>query len=167
METVAQFLQHTPWWVYVLFFYLLSRGLAARKPAEVSLQKLAIIPVLLTVWSLAELVRLYGLTASAVSIWLAGLVVGVALGWLLLRGLAITVDAQTGVIHRPADYTLLPLVLATFAVKYAFGAIAATSPALLQEPMFRLADLGLSGLFSGLFVGKFAVYAAKYFSARR
>ncbi len=165
MDVVAQFLQHTPWWVYVLFFYLLSRGLAARKPGEVSLGKLAIIPVLLTAWSLAELVRLYGLQPSAVAIWLAGLLVGIVFGWLLLRNMAITVDPATGVIHRPADFTLLPLILVTFAVKYAFGAIAATAPDLLQEPMFKLADLGLSGLFSGIFVGKFALYVSRYRAA--
>ncbi|MBL8576687.1 MAG: hypothetical protein JNK47_05645 [Mesorhizobium sp.] len=166
MDVVAQFLQNTPWWVYVLFFYLLSRGLAARKPGEVSLGKLAIIPVALTAWSLAELVRLYGLQPSAIAIWLVGLLVGIIFGWLLLRTMAITVDPATGVIHRPADFTLLPLILVTFGVKYAFGAIAATAPDLLQEPMFKLADLGLSGLFSGIFVGKFALYASRYRAAR-
>ena len=49
----------------------------------------------------------------------------------------------------------------------AIAVIAAVSPDLLREPAFRLADLGLSGLFSGVFVGKFAVYAGKYLAASR
>lgn len=167
MDVVAHFLKETPWWVYVLFVYLVTRGLKSRKPAEVSLPKLAVIPALLTVWSLAELARIYGMTPQATLIWVVGLVAGVAIGWLLLKGKAITADPASGVIHRPADLTLLPLILVTFAVKYAFGAIGSISPDLLQEPAFRLADLGLSGLFSGIFVGKFAVYAGRYLSARK
>ena len=67
--------------------------------------------------------------------------------------------------HRPRDLTLLPLILAIFIVKYIFGAMGAISPALLMEPLFRTADLGLSGIFTGIFIGKFAVYAIRYFSA--
>jgi len=167
MDIVWQYLSHTPWWVYVLFIYLVSRGLKAMKPGEVSLQKLAIIPVLFTLWSLRDLVRIYGVTTQSVSIWLVGILVGIAAGWLLVRNAAIRVDPASGVIHHPADYTLLPLIVFTFAVKYTFGVISATSPDLLQQPAYMLADLGLSGLFSGMFIGKFAVYAGRYFSARK
>jgi hypothetical protein len=125
------------------------------------------LPLLFTVWSLWDLVRIYGVTTQSVLVWLVGILIGIAAGWLLVRSMTITVDPASGVIHHPADYTLLPPILVTFAVKYAFGAISATSPELLQQPAFLLADLGLSGLFSGIFVGKFAVYAGRYFSARK
>jgi hypothetical protein len=163
----VQYLSHTPWWVYVLLIFLISRGLRAMKPGQVTLQKLAIIPVLFTVWSLWDLVHIYGVTTQSVLVWVVGLLLGIAAGWLLVRRAAISVDPASGVIRHPADYTLLPLVLFTFAVKYTFGAISATSPDVLQQPTFLLADLGLSGLFSGIFVGKFAVYAGTYLSARK
>jgi hypothetical protein len=63
------------------------------------------------------------------------------------------------VLHRPADFTLLPLLLATFAVKYSFGVIGAVSPQLLAETGFQVVDLALSGTFTGIFVGKFLRYA--------
>lgn len=79
-------------------------------------------------------------------------------GWVILARAAITADHAAGVLHRPADLTLLPLLLVTFAVKYGFGVIAAIQPALLQAAGFRLADLLRSGFFTGLFLGKFARY---------
>lgn len=166
MATVSQFLAQTPWWVYVLFVYLVIRGVKGFKPGETTLSKVAIIPVVFTVWGLAELVRLYGLASDAIAIWIAGMVIGAIIGFFILRNATITVDPGTGVIHRPADYTLLPLVILIFAVKYTFGAIGAISPDLMMEPAFRVSDLGLSGLFTGTFVGKFAVYASRYHSAK-
>lgn len=167
MPTISQFFVHTPIWAYVLLVYLVSRGIKGLRPADVSLQMLALIPVMLTVWGGYELVRLYGLAADAVAIWVVGLVIGIAIGFLILRNAAITVDPATGVIHRPRDLTLLPLILLVFVVKYAFAATGKISPELLMLPLFRTADLGLSGIFTGIFIGKFAVYARRYFSASR
>ncbi|KAA0971175.1 DUF1453 domain-containing protein [Aureimonas fodinaquatilis] len=167
MDVVSQFLSNTPLWVYILFFYLLSRGIKGFKPATVSLTKLAVIPVLLTGWSLIELIRLYGLKLETSLIWIAGIGVGVGIGILLLRRAAIFADPSTGLIHRPADYTLLPLVLITFAIKYTFGVIAAVSPEHMLEPAFRFSDLVLPGTASGIFVGKFTVYLQRWMAVRK
>lgn len=162
MEWPIQILAHTPAWVYVLFVYLVTRGIRSLKPAEVTPLKLAIVPVLLTVWSLAELIRLYGVSIGSVAPWVVALALGFAAGWLILRGRSMDVDRARGVIRRPADRTVLPLIIVTFAVKYCFGVLAAVSPQLLAEPAFRLADLVSSGFFAGIFVGKFANYMSRY-----
>lgn len=93
---------------------------------------------------------------------MAGLAFGVLIGWRLLAHVDIRAGRAAGVISHPADLTLLPLLLITFAVKYTFGVIAATSPDLLQHTGFRLADLLLSGTFTGIFIGKFIRYLRAY-----
>lgn len=45
-EFVVAMLVHTPVWVYVLLVFLLFRGIKARVPATVTLEKLALIPAL-------------------------------------------------------------------------------------------------------------------------
>ncbi|WP_326929150.1 hypothetical protein [Citrobacter sp. RHBSTW-00671] len=45
-EFVVAMLVHTPVWVYVLLVFLLFRGIKARIPATVTLEKLALIPAL-------------------------------------------------------------------------------------------------------------------------
>lgn len=165
LEWPIQILLHTPAWVYVLLVFLVSRGLRARKPGEVAPARLAIVPALLTGWGIYDLVRLYGVSAGSLWPWLLALGAGAWIGAAILRGLRLEVDRQRGIIHRPADLSVLPLVLLAFGIKYAFGVVAAVSPGLLQEPAFRLLDLGASGLFAGIFVGRFAFYLRQYLAA--
>ena len=158
-------LVHTPWWVYALFAFLVSRGVRAFQPADVSLYQLAVVPALLTGWGLYDLTGRYGLEIGRLAPWLAAFAVGVAIGLALLRGAPLTGDRARGIIHRPADYTLLPLILLAFGVKYMFAVMGAISPELLREAGFRLTDVGVSGLFAGIFVGKFARYMRAYLAA--
>ncbi|CDL41675.1 hypothetical protein [Citrobacter freundii] len=45
-EFVVNMLKNTPVWVYLLFAFLLYRGIKARTPATVTLEKLALIPAI-------------------------------------------------------------------------------------------------------------------------
>ena len=164
MEWVVGIVTQTPAWVYLLLVYLVLIGIKARRPGQVSLTRLAIVPALLTAWGLHDLVRLYGIEAGTVLPWLGALGLGVLLG-LWLRGRAITVDRTRGLIHRPADGTVLPLVPVAFALKYMFGVGGAVSPATLEQPLWRPTDLGAYGLFAGIFVGKFLGYLLRYLRA--
>ena len=55
-EFVVAMLVHTPVWVYVLLVFLLFRGIKARIPATVTLEKLALIPALFLFWDIYDLV---------------------------------------------------------------------------------------------------------------
>lgn len=162
MASIATILTHTPIWVYALFIFLVSRGIKALKPGEVTLAKLAIVPVLLTVWSIHDLVRIYGLSVTSVVPWAGAACAGALLGWLLIRRTTVEVDRARGLIARPADYTVLPLVMLTFAVKYIFGVIGVVAPELLMDRAVWLLDLAFSGFVAGVFLGKFGCYAALY-----
>ncbi|GHG21706.1 DUF6622 family protein [Paracoccus aerius] len=165
-EIFRQFMVQTPLWVWVLLAYLIHRGIKARRPARTSLPKLAVVPAIFTAWGLADLARLYGLEAGTAALWLAGIALGSVIGWRLLARADIRADASSGMISRPADMTLLPLLLVAFGVKYSFGVIAATSPQLLHQAGFRAADLLLCGAFTGIFIGKFARYALAHRTTR-
>jgi membrane protein CcdC involved in cytochrome C biogenesis len=165
MSTAAAIFTHTPLWVYLLFFYLISRGMKALKPADVSLFKLAIVPALLTASGIHDLVRVYGPSSTSIAPWLGAACVGAFVGWLLIRTSAVEIDRTRGVIRRPPDYSVLPLVLLAFAVKYTFGVIGVVAPELLMDRGVWLLDLTVSGLVAGIFVGKFGCYAVRYFGA--
>lgn len=159
MDTLMQFLGHTPLWVWVLLVYLFWRGLKGLKPAETSLAKLAIIPVIFAVWGVYGIAVHYGVSVASLLPSLVGIAAGMAFGWWLLRHLRIRVDPATGRLQRPADRTLLPLLMVTFVVKYVFEAALAVNPAMAQVDGFRIAHLLLSGVFTGIFIGKFLRYA--------
>lgn len=119
---------------------------------------MAVIPVIFTAWGLIDLVRLYGAGASSIALWLAGICIGTAIGWRLLAHADIRPGPAAGTVQRPADFTLLPLLLTTFAIKYTFGVISAISPDLLQHSVFWIVHLFSSSTFTGIFIGKLARY---------
>lgn len=160
MNLLQQLLSQTPIWVWVLLAFLVSRGIAALRPAQTSLQKLAIVPALFSAWGIWSISHRYGGSPVAWGEWLAGICAGAALGWLLLRRATLTVNAATGKLWRSADYSLLPLLLVTFAIKYGFETAFAVAPTLSANAGFSAAYLLLSGGFTGIFIGKYCRYLA-------
>jgi len=151
---------HTPIWVWLVLAFLLVRGIKAMKPGETSLGKLAIVPVLFTAWGMWSISGRYPGSCQAWALWLIGIAAGAAIGWALLRKLQLRVAPTTGALWRGADYSLLPLLLVTFLVKYGFEVALAMSPELAADTGFRAAYLMISGGFTGVFVGKFIRYVS-------
>ncbi|MCU0999583.1 MULTISPECIES: DUF6622 family protein [Stenotrophomonas] len=160
MNMLQQLTSQTPIWVWLLLAFLVTRGIAAMKPGETSLQKLAIVPALFTAWGAWSISHRFGTSLSAWGEWLAGIGTGAALGWLLLDRLKLTMDRSTGKLWRNADFSLLPLLLITFLVKYGFEVAFAVSPSLTANAGFSAAYLLLAGGFTGLFIGKYCRYLA-------
>jgi hypothetical protein len=162
MEAIVQILARTPWWVLPLFAFLVSRGIRALNPAEVSLAQLAVIPSVFMIWGLAGLNERYGPGFSTFILWLAALAIGAAVGAAILRGAALKADRTRGVVYRSADFTVLPLILIAFCSKYVLAVTAGISPEIPGSLGFCIADVGMSGLFAGVFIGKFTRYLQVY-----
>jgi len=151
-------ISNTPVWVWALLVFLVTRGVAAMKPGETSLTKLAIVPALFTAWGAWSLGHRFGNAWEAWGEWSVGIAAGMGLGWMLLRRATLTLNPSTGTLWRSADYSLLPLLLVTFAVKYGFECALSVSPSLSADGGFRAAYLLLSGGFTGIFIGKYCCY---------
>ena len=162
MNMLQNLASQTPVWVWLLLAFLITRGIAAMKPAETSLQKLAIVPALFAVWGAWSISHRFDASLAAWSEWLVGIATGAALAWLLLNRLKLklTLDRSTGKLWRSADFSLLPLLLVTFLVKYGFEVAFAVSPSLSANAGSSAAYLLLTGGFTGIFVGKYCRYLA-------
>lgn len=158
MDLLLQILIHTPVWVWAILAFLVWRGGAAMRPGRISLQKLAIVPVLFSVWGVWSISHRYGGSGLAWAGWLVGIGAGAALGWRLLRRATLTLDPATGALWRSADYSQLPLLLITFLIKYGFEVAFAVAPPLVNIGSVSAAYLLLSGAFTGMFIGRFARY---------
>ncbi|WP_446028628.1 DUF6622 family protein [Lelliottia amnigena] len=164
METLPQILTHTPVWVWILFVFLITRGIKARQPATVTLEKLAIIPAIFLIWDIYDLVMHRQLTLSTFALWIAGILAGAALGYVLSKHVSATRAAAPRSIHRQADYSALPFMMLAFLVKYALGVMTAMSPETLQQPGMSAFAIISGGVFAGVFLGKFIRYLGVYFS---
>ncbi len=165
IDFILGVLIHTPFWVYLILLFLISRGIKARRPATVALEKLAIIPAIFLLWDIYDLLVFRKLTLATGSLWLVGLLSGAAMGYILIKRTAVARAAAPRSIYREADYSALPFMMLAFAVKYVLGVMSAIAPDVLLRPGVSAFAIITGGLFAGVFVGKFVRYVRVYLAA--
>lgn len=122
-EFVLGMLEHTPVWVYLLFAFLLYRGIKARTPATVTLEKLALIPAIFLFWDIYDLITYRDPTLITYIQWTIGIISGAIIGYILINPDRLSRSSAPRSIHRPADYSALPFMLLAFGVKYVLGVL--------------------------------------------
>jgi hypothetical protein len=156
MEEFIAILEETPWWVFVIFFYLVVIGVKALQPSTVSIYRLVIFPVILTVWGLVGIQwRLSPLLA-----WGLAVAVGFGLGWLFVRKWKIRYDRRRGTLHLPGTCTTLVFALLFFGIKYFFGFYNATHAEIPLE--WRIGESAAAGVITGMFIGRLAFFWKRY-----
>lgn len=121
LESLWKIVSGAPWWVYVLFVYLLSVGVKAIRPRTVPIQRVVLLPILFLIWAL------YGLYTkvilghvSLIPIWIIFLGIGAYLGVREVHGWRITKDHHTREITIPGNYSTLVLMVFFFAGRAGF-----------------------------------------------
>ncbi|MBF0032024.1 hypothetical protein HAX39_05400 [Citrobacter freundii] len=159
-EFVLNMLQHTPVWVYLLFIFLLYRGIKARTPATVTLEKLALIPAIFLFWDIYDLITYRDPTLITYIQWAIGIISGAIIGYMLINPSRLSRSSAPRSIQRPADYSALPFMLLAFGVKYVLGVLNAIAPDVLHQPAMSALAIIAGGIFAGVFVGKFTRYVS-------
>ncbi|MCC7347765.1 MAG: hypothetical protein IT538_10255 [Variibacter sp.] len=166
MTSISRAIVETPIWVWALLAFLIVIGVRSLKPTTAPLWRLAILPMVFLIWGLASLLATFKPSPLTISAWAAALLVGGALGYVLMARRRITVDRQSRCVTLPGSPANLALILLIFACKYAFGYLQATRPGIVADPAFIFANLGLSGVLSGILVGRFFRLFLQYGWAR-
>jgi len=155
----------TPIWVWALLAFLLFIGIRALRPTTASFARLVILPLVFLVWGLSGFATTYGLRPVGLAVWIAALVVGVGIGWLVARSIEIRADRERGLIRLPGSALNLILTLIIFATKYTLGVLGDMRPSITGELLFMATDVGVSGLLTGLFAGRLFGLWRKYQAA--
>ena len=158
METIWQILTHTPLWVYLLFVYLVFIGVKCSKTRITPMGKLFVIPIIFMILAIETLVAQVGVSAFSVSVWIVAILFGSLLGWYQIFRLAIEADKQNKLIKTPGTWSTLIIIMIIFFSKYYFGYETAANPQMLTHKGFVFIVLAVSGLFTGLFVGRVIRY---------
>ena len=158
MEIIWQTAIHTPWWVYLLFAYLIKVGIQASKMRVVSLKKLFIIPAIFTFMSVHTLIASFNVSAFTISAWSGAILIGMMLGWLQIYRFRLKVDTQHTLIQVPGTWSTLIIIIIIVTTKYYFGYELAVDPKLAEQTWFEFSMLGVSGICTGLFIGRLICY---------
>lgn len=162
MTAIIEALKHTPWWVYLVFYILIQRGMAARRPNVAPLWRLALLPGVFGVLDVEALIRHGADNAAALPLWLLAILAGAVFGHRLVRDNAVRADHAQWLIGLEGDTTVLPLALIVFAVKYALAYLMAADPTLAQQTAFLLLSFAIGGFCTGIFVGRVGTYYVKF-----
>ena len=153
-----EILQHTPRWVYILLIYLLWIGFRATKPRIVPLRKLFIIPLLFTAMSLHSLLSHFQISIITISSFSIAILLGSLGGFLLVYHHDIKIDKVKGLVHIGGTWSTLIVIIIIFMSKYYLGYRLGTSPNSVNNSRFVITMLSISGLCSGLFIGRLIAY---------
>jgi len=154
----------TPYWVWVILTFIVIRGVRALYNRTDYLYRFGIMPTILIFWSM---VSLFHKTGLSLAVWIAFWLVGWGVGYLMMHALRITVHKDSGLIHVPG--TVIPLIISAsfFIIKYCLGITYLLYPALQASAPFTAFDSGLSGVISGISLGRFMYIVRKYYTVTR
>ncbi len=150
-ETIAL----TPWWTYVVIWYLLYLSFKAAKPRIVSLNTFIFLHILTTSFILIGLFYLVEMNLPHILICLASALVGVLLGWLHFRAHKIKALKNEAKFYMPGSWVLLILIILLVIAKYYyFGSQLLFNPTVFKQEKFTPYILTITGLVIGLFIGR-------------
>lgn len=150
-ETVFQIVVHTPLWVWPLMLLVIWLGASGLRPRTLPLWRLAILPVVGLVISLAGIGQ-SPRPALALIAWLIALAIGLPLGlWLgRRRGVRRLTDGR---LELAGGWFMLAFGLSIFAVRYALGIVFGMAPSLRADPVWIGLAGGIGGFVAGIGLG--------------
>lgn len=154
MQILFQILQRTPVWVYGLFFGLLALGYVQSKARELSPLRLAVLPVALGAFSLAQIWASFSAQPVVFAAWGAGIGAALLANRAFRQPSGARWTAARGTFHVPGSWVPLALMMLMFCARYALAVSLALRPGMAHSAAFAsAAGFGL-GLLSGTFFAR-------------
>lgn len=150
----VQIVSGTPVWVWFLLAGLVALGVSHGRARSVPPARLAVLPVVMAMLSLAGTVSAVGASIPVLVGW--GLGAAVVLGGVarLPAPAGVRRDPSTGRFELPGSWVPLALMMVIFSVRYAVGASLAIAPRLAHDGAFVLAVAVVYGSLAGIFAGR-------------
>jgi len=155
-----------PIFVWPLLALLLWSGLKARKPNQVPLRILILLPVVFFTWSGVSFIGRYASDPWILALW--GLFIGMGfwLGLVNIQRLSLSFDRERKMVNMPGSWIPLILSMSIFGSKFTAGMMRGMFPELSHS--WTLIGLELfAGLILGVFAGRSVGCLLKYRASTR
>jgi hypothetical protein len=147
-------LRNTPWWVFVLFAALLFFGALQSRTRQISLARVATLPVALIGLSLSGLWSTFGGNALAIASWLAAVAAAVLFNGLAKWPRKVAYTASTRSFLVEGSWLPLTVMMLMFFSRYAVAVSLAMHPDLKAAPWLAPGVSFAYGLMSGAFLAR-------------
>lgn len=158
-NALVQTLYHEPW-VFLILAYCIFIGVKASKSGTVPYIKMLVVPAIFTYLSVEMLITTFHIDLFILGIYLIGLFSGGVGGWIQGHKQEVKADRKKLLLQLKGTWSTLIIVLIIFVTKFYFGYTSAVNPSLLSNTTYVVSMLLVSGITTGLFVGR-AVYYSK------
>jgi hypothetical protein len=151
---LSEIIQHTPTWVFILFFALLALGFKQSKPRVVRVSTVFILPAAMVIFSFFGMYSVFGMPLLALALWTVSLLLLAAIGLKLQSPALVTYSKTDQQLTIPGSWVPLCLMMAIFFTKYVVGVAVARDLPIVQQQIFLVVISSLYGAFSGVFLGR-------------
>jgi len=148
---IGKIILGTPLKIWGIFLLLVYIGITSTRTRVVSLIRLFVIPIVLIWFN-----RNISFSPEGIDFFLICLSVGLVVGLVSVYKVPIKVMKNARAVELPGTWSTLIIILLIFVIKYAFGYLHATNPALASQYLFL--EASLCGLIPGWFLGKSSWY---------
>ena len=160
---LQQIVLRTPLYVWAILAFLVFRGIVASRDRDVTVTKLAIIPVVMLVLSLQDIVAKFGDHAlapifgawAAWAAWAAGTLAVALLRW-TFGSAHLGAGTAPGSVRIRGSWAPLVAMLAVFMIKYLASVALAIQPGLAGNTAFVVTVCAMFGACNGYFLGQLA-----------
>jgi hypothetical protein len=164
MDGFFKIITSIPWYVWLLFGYIIQKGLKALQTQVLTLKKIFIVPLILLVMGINGLIK-HNPSLADFAIWLGLFVIAAYVIWDRMKPLKVVCDKKRGLLQLPGNGTTLILLLFIFASRFTFGFLSATHPELKSFSFFCFIDLSISGVVCGISFGRLISLLMKFSKA--
>ncbi len=158
-------MQSVPSWVYILFLGLLYLSIKGCYKRIIKPQRLIVIPLVFAWFSIENVYRVGPPIPSQLIFLICGGILGIYLGYLHVRKVVVRADKQQHLAAIPGDWTILILIMVIFLIQFSIHYLLAIDPSLTNKTSTVAFILGVSGLTTGLVIGRNLTYFYKYTKA--
>lgn len=161
MEHFWNIITGAPWWVYLIFIYLVSIGIKSMKPRTITIKRVILFPCIFVAWSFYNLYQKIILGFYSLALyWVIFLTIGAYLGVKEVCQWSIKKDISKESITIPGNYSTLVLVVLIFILKFFWGYFYATWT---EIPYWLyVSDIISSSLVTGFFIGRGLFFFKSY-----
>jgi hypothetical protein len=154
LQAIWEIIKDTPTWVWVLFGYLVYVGINATRSRTVYLPKIFIVPTIFVVMTWHTVVTKFSINYLTILVLVGALLIGYGFGWSLVSRHEVKFDRQQLLIQISGTWSVLLIILIMFCSKYYFGFAMAMDPKIVEKLSFEFAFLAISGIGTGIFIGR-------------
>ena len=159
VSNMLEILIRTPFWVWIIFGYIIFIGIKLSKTHIVYIPKLLIMPIIFT--SMKYKIFIDG-GMDILLQYLSGLLSGLFIGYLLESKKSIKVIKESFSVELQGSYKIFIILMLFFIIKFIFGHTKHMDLELYME--YGYIELVATGILSGYFLGRVMLYMRKIFN---